>query len=92
MRDIPNEEHAERAKLDPWRLDAADVAAKLGTDLADGLTSAEAIARLQRYAPNELELELELETEVSAWRKLLVQFANPLIYLLLVAVVVSVIA
>jgi magnesium-transporting ATPase (P-type) len=88
VRDITRDEHAERDELDPWRLDAADVAAGLGTDVRRGLTFAEAAARLGRYGPN----ELEPEAAVPAWRKLLSQFANPLVYLLLAAVVVSVTA
>jgi P-type Ca2+ transporter type 2C len=88
VREIPTDDHADRDGLDPWRLDAADVAAELGTDVRSGLTSAEAAARLERHGPN----ELEPEAIVPAWRKLLAQFADPLIYLLLFAVVVSVIA
>jgi len=88
VRDIASDEHAERDELDPWRLDAAHVAARLGTDVRCGLTSAEAQARRGRYGPN----ELEPEAAVSAWRKLLSQFANPLVYLLLAAVLVSVTA
>jgi magnesium-transporting ATPase (P-type) len=70
---------------DPWLRDAADVAADLGTDIREGLTAAEAQARLERYGPN----RLESAPAVPAWRKLLAQLANPLIYLLLAAVVVS---
>ncbi|HET6683374.1 MAG TPA: cation-translocating P-type ATPase [Gaiella sp.] len=88
MREITSDGHAERDELDPWRLDAADVAVELGTDVRSGLTSAEATTRLGRYGPN----ELEPEAAVPAWRKLLAQFANPLVYLLLAAVVVSVTA
>ena len=72
----------------PWRCEAADVAAELGTDVARGLTSAEATARLQRFGRN----ELESAEVVPAWRKLLVQFADPLIYLLIAAVAVSLMA
>lgn len=82
MRDIASDEHAEGDELDPWRLDAAHVAARLGTDVRCGLTSAEAQARRGRYGPN----ELEPEAAVPAWRKLLSQFANPLVYVLLAAV------
>jgi magnesium-transporting ATPase (P-type) len=88
VREITSDGHAERDELDPWRLDAADVAVELGTDVRSGLTSAEATTRLGRYGPN----ELEPEAAVPAWRKLLAQFANPLVYLLLAAVVVSVTA
>ncbi len=73
---------------EPWRSDAADVAAAVGTDLERGLSSDEAAARLQRYGPN----ELDPAERIPIWRKLLAQFADPLIYLLLVAAAVSVAA
>ena len=73
---------------EPWRRDPLDVAAELGADVQGGLTSAEAVARLARYGPN----ELEPAAAVTAWRKFLAQFADPLIYLLLAAVVVSAVA
>ncbi|HEY7626347.1 MAG TPA: cation-translocating P-type ATPase, partial [Ilumatobacteraceae bacterium] len=69
----------------PWLRDAADVAAELGTDLRSGLTAEEAGARLARYGPN----RLEEKAAVPAWRRFVGQFADPLIYLLLFAVVVS---
>jgi magnesium-transporting ATPase (P-type) len=74
--------------LEPWRRDAADVAAELGTDLRNGLDAAEAAARLERFGPN----VLDPAERVPAWRKLLAQFADPLIYLLLVAAAVSIAA
>ena len=73
------------APTEPWSRDAADVVVELGTDIGRGLTSAEAASRLRRYGPN----ELEAAAAVPAWRKLLGQFADPLIYLLLAAVAVS---
>jgi len=73
---------------EPWRRSADEVAAELGTDLRRGLTSAEAAARLQRYGRN----ELAEAAAVPTWRKLLAQFHDPLIYLLLVAVAVSLVA
>jgi P-type Ca2+ transporter type 2C len=72
----------------PWRREAAAVAADLGTEVARGLSSAEATARLERFGRN----ELESAEVVPAWRKLLVQFADPLIYLLIAAVAVSLVA
>jgi potassium/sodium efflux P-type ATPase len=71
-----------------WRLSAADVAAGLGADLSGGLTSFEAATRLERFGPN----RLEAAPRVPAWRKFLGQFADPLIYLLLGAVVVALVA
>jgi Ca2+-transporting ATPase len=74
--------------LDPSRREAADVAAELGTDVRTGLSAAEAAARLALHGPN----QLDAAAATPAWRKLLVQFADPLIYLLLAAVVVSFVA
>jgi potassium/sodium efflux P-type ATPase len=73
---------------DPWLRDAADLAAELDTDIRRGLTAEEAAARLSRYGAN----QLDSATAVPAWRRLLKQFADPLIYLLFAAVVVSLIA
>ncbi len=71
-----------------WRAEASVVAAALGTDARRGLSAAEATARLGRFGPN----RLEAAERVPAWRKFLGQFADPLIYLLLAAVVVSLVA
>ncbi len=71
-----------------WRAEASVVAAALGTDARGGLSAAEATARLARFGPN----RLEPAEPVPAWRKFLGQFADPLIYLLLAAVVVSLVA
>jgi Ca2+-transporting ATPase len=73
---------------DGYRLDAFEVAGELETDVRRGLSAAEAAARLERYGPN----ELEAAEKVPKWRKLLAQFADPLIYLLLAALAVSVAA
>lgn len=76
------------ASLDPSLRDAADVARGFGVDPATGLASAEAERRLQRDGPN----ELRAKPPVPLWRKVLAQFQDPLIYLLLVAVAISVAA
>jgi magnesium-transporting ATPase (P-type) len=76
------------AAPDPSLRDATSVAAALGTDLHNGLGATEAAARLERQGPN----RLEPAEAVPGWRKLLGQFADPLIYLLLAAVVVSLLA
>ena len=70
---------------DPSLLDAGEVARRAGTDPTDGLTAAEATDRLERFGPNRLDPAATLPT----WRKFLAQFADPLIYLLLAAIVVS---
>ena len=73
---------------DPWRQDAAEVAAALASDVDQGLSAPEAAARLERYGPN----RLDATEPVPPWRKLLAQFADPLVYLLIGAVVVSLVA
>ncbi len=50
-----------------------------------GLTSAEAIARLQKYRPN----TLPEKPPTPVWRRFLRQFQSPLIYILLFALVVD---
>jgi P-type Ca2+ transporter type 2C len=74
--------------VEPWRQDPATVARLLGTDAESGLTGGEAAARLARHGSN----ELEAEAAVPAWLKLLDQFRDPLVYLLVAAVVVSFVA
>ncbi len=75
-------------RRDPWRESADEVANALDTDAQDGLTAAEAAARLARLGAN----RLDEEQPVPAWRKFVGQFADPLIYLLLAATVVSLVA
>ena len=70
---------------EPWLADTDDVAAALGTDLADGLPPEEAARRLTTYGPN----ELLGEPPVPMWRRVLAQMRDPLVVLLLVAVAVS---
>jgi potassium/sodium efflux P-type ATPase len=69
----------------PWRHPVVEVVAATGTDLVEGLSSEEAAERLARCGPN----QLEAAEPVPTWRKVLAQLADPLIYLLLAAVVVS---
>ncbi len=71
-----------------WLVDAAALADELDTDPAIGLTDAEAAERLAQIGPN----RLDPETAVPAWRKLLGQFADPLVYLLVAAVAISLVA
>ncbi|MHB1288069.1 cation-translocating P-type ATPase, partial [Georgenia sp.] len=73
---------------DPSLRSAADVARDLDVDVATGLTSAEAARRLEADGPN----VLRTKPPAPLWRKILAQFQDPLIYLLLVAVVISVFA
>ena len=64
------------------------MAAALGTDLARGLTSEEAAARLAVHGPN----QLDAPPPVPGWRRLLRQLRDPLVYLLLGAMLVSLVA
>ena len=74
--------------LNPWLEDARDVARVLCTDLQLGLSSEEAARHLAKDGPN----ELRSAPPVPAWRRLLAQFRDPLVYLLLAAIVVSLVA
>ncbi len=60
----------------------------LDTDLDGGLSVDVAAQRLAEFGPN----ELTQESARPAWRKLLDQFVDPLVALLLVAIVVSLLA
>jgi magnesium-transporting ATPase (P-type) len=76
------------AAQEPWLRPAAEVVAGLGTDVRAGLSSPEATTRLRRYGAN----QLQAAERMAGWRRFLGQFADTLIYLLLTAVVVSVVA
>ena len=73
---------------DPSVRDAAEVARALGTDLERGLAQAEAARRLARHGRN----ELRSAPPLPAWRRFLAQFRDPLIYLLLAAIAISLVA
>jgi magnesium-transporting ATPase (P-type) len=73
---------------EPWHRDVTELAATLRTDTAGGLSSLEASERLELAGPN----RLDAAPPVPGWRKLLAQFADPLVYLLLAAVAVSFVA
>ncbi len=73
---------------DPSVRPAAEVARNLDVDPELGLSSATAAERLVRIGPN----RLEAERPVPGWRKFAAQFADPLIYLLFVAIAVSIVA
>jgi len=62
-----------------------DVLSALGADPRQGLSTAEAQARLGLYGPN----ELAEKKPIPGWLKFLAQFANLLIVLLLIAAVIS---
>ena len=70
---------------DPSIMPVDEVSRTLGTDLERGLTSQEASRRLAEEGPN----ELRSAPPVPTWRRILRQFQDPLIYLLLGAVAIS---
>lgn len=73
---------------EPWRHEVASVVSAVDVAVDHGLDGAEAADRLNRVGPN----ELDSADEVPAWKAFLGQFADPLIYLLLGAVAVSLLA
>jgi P-type Ca2+ transporter type 2C len=76
------------APPEPWLCDADAVAGALGSDVRRGLDGGEAAARLDRFGPN----QIQAAEPVPRWRRFLAQFADPLVYLLIAAVVVSLVA
>jgi P-type Ca2+ transporter type 2C len=85
---LPAEEYAVMSTqiLTPaYRRSASEVLTDLSTDVARGLTTLEARARLGRYGKN----ELAAETPVPGWKKFLRQFHDMLVVLLLIATVIS---
>lgn len=70
----------------PWHVREADeVVSELDTDPERGLAKGEAEERLERYGPN----RIRSGEVVPWWRLVLRQFADPLIYILLLAALVS---
>jgi magnesium-transporting ATPase (P-type) len=74
--------------LDPSVTDPRKIVRSLGTDPDRGLSGPEAARRLAADGPN----EIRSAAPVPVWRKVLAQFQDPLIYLLLLAVAISVAA
>ena len=80
-------EAAGAAKIVPHRERADAVIAALGSDLARGLSPTEVQRRLIEYGPN----ELKSAPETPWWERLIEQFQNFLVIILLVATVISMI-
>ena len=74
--------------IDPSLTEANEVAKALDVDTNTGLSSAEAQRRLEKFGPN----QLASAPPVPKWKKFLAQFQDPLVYLLLAATVISLIA
>lgn len=73
---------------DPSVKDADEVARALGADIENGLTSQEASRRLSVDGPN----ELRSAPRRPAWLRILAHFRDPLVYLLLAAVAIALVA
>ncbi len=73
---------------DPSVKNADDVASALGVDINNGLTSPEVSRRLAQDGPN----ELRSAPRRPAWRRVLSHFHDPLVYLLLAAVAIALVA
>ena len=72
-----------------WSAKTADDAMKaVGSDVAAGLTAHEAAGRLSSNGRNELRPALP----VPAWRRVVAQFQDPLVYLLLAAIAIALVA
>ncbi len=69
-----------------YQIPAAAAVAELKSDASQGLSQAEAARRLLHFGPN----ELATAAPVPHWRRLLAQFSNPLVLLLLGATLLSV--
>ena len=68
--------------------EATLVVSSLGSDASQGLSSAEAARRLAHDGPN----ALASAPSVPAWKRFLAQFQDPLVYLLLAAVGITLVA
>lgn len=68
-----------------YRQTVDDCVASQGSDKAKGLTRSEAQARLQQWGPN----QLESSPPVPLWRRIVSQFEDSLVILLLVATTIS---
>ncbi|NLM37397.1 MAG: calcium-translocating P-type ATPase, SERCA-type [Firmicutes bacterium] len=68
-----------------YQRNIAETAADLKTDLVAGLSQADAVARLEKYGPN----ELQEQPGPTVWQKILAQLKDFLILLLLGAAVIS---
>jgi magnesium-transporting ATPase (P-type) len=72
----------------PWSRPATEVVAAMTSSASAGLSHADATARLERYGRN----EIAEQPPVPRWRRLMTQFTDPLVLLLLAAIVISLLA
>ena len=72
----------------PSQRESAEVVRELGVDVERGLSRDEVVRRREQYGPN----ELRQKPPIPFWKKLLAQFQDPLVYLLFVAMAISLVA
>ena len=72
----------------PWSLDARAVLSAVGSNAGSGLADTEVQVRRERFGVN----EIATADAVPVWKRVLAQFRDPLVLLLLVAIVVSLVA
>lgn len=87
-RAVPQKAKSSPTDTDYSLLPADEVAEDFQVNVSTGLSSPEAARRLEQYGPN----QLRVSKSQPAWLRFLRQFADPLVYLLLVAVGISVLA
>lgn len=85
---MPDDTDVTAPSGEPYLVDSAIIARDLDVDTSVGLSVDEAARRLAEDGPN----ELRGTPPVPAWRRMLAQFQDPLIYLLLAAVAISLVA
>jgi magnesium-transporting ATPase (P-type) len=83
MGDTATQDRQEAAR--DWHAEPAEDVLDALDAAAEGLDGDTARRRLDEHGPN----ELEQEEETPAWRHLLNQFTSPLIYILIVAGIVT---
>jgi P-type Ca2+ transporter type 2C len=88
MQTLAPDSHVLDTEAGPWQREAVDISTEQRVEIERGLSSSEADERRERCGRN----VLDATVAVPRWRKFLAQFADPLVYLLLFAVLVSFIA
>lgn len=84
----PSTRQARRDVSAPWSLDATAVAELLDSDAAVGLSPHEVELRRAEFGDN----EIAMTKATPAWKRMLAQFRDPLVLLLLAAIVISLLA
>ena len=67
--------------MQAWSKTVDDLVVKLNTNVDQGLSSKEALARLEQYGPN----SIRVKKKTSPWIIFLRQYKNPVIYILIIA-------